>query len=65
CDLENDLDEFLHQELSDILNTDNVVKYLQDSKHYHMVELVEKISDEDCRKITDHYNFSFFKEIFK
>ncbi|HAP2864214.1 TPA: AAA family ATPase [Enterococcus faecalis] len=65
CDLENDLDEFLHQELSEILNTDNVVKYLQDSKHYHMVELVEKISDEDCRKITDHYNFSFFKEISK
>ena len=44
-DLENDLDEFLHDRLSALLDNDNPVKYLQDAKHYHMVELIEKLSD--------------------
>lgn len=50
-DLENDLDEFLHDRLSALLDNDNPVKYLQDAKHYHMVELIEKLSDTDCRTI--------------
>lgn len=62
-DLENDLDEFLHDRLSTLLDNDNPVKYLQDKKHYHMVELVEKLSDADCKTIYNHYNFACLKEV--
>lgn len=62
-DLENDLDEFLHTELIEYLGIENPVAYLQKSKHFHMVELVEKISDIDCRRIFNHYNFACLKEI--
>ena len=62
-DLENDLDEFLHDRLSALVDNDNPVKYLQDAKHYHMVELIEKLSDTDCRTIYNHYNFACLKEV--
>ncbi len=62
-DLENDLDEFMHNRLVTILGTSNVVGYLQDSKHYHMVELAEKLSDADCKMIYEHYNFSCLKAV--
>lgn len=63
-DLEHDLDEALHDELVGYLG-DNPVEYLQDAKHYHMVELIEKLSDADCRKIYNHYNFACLKEVAK
>lgn len=62
-DLENDLDEFLHKELVTYLGVKDPVTYLQKAKHFHMVELVRKISDDDCRKIFEHYNFACLKEI--
>ena len=62
-DLENDLDEFLHAELVAYLGVDDPVAYLQKAKHFHMVELIEKISDVDCRRIYDHYNFACLKEV--
>lgn len=61
-DLENDLDEVMHDRLIDLLGETLPVDYLQDSKHYHMVELIEKLTDVDCRKIYDHYNFACLKE---
>ena len=61
-DLENDLDEVLHDELAYYFG-DNPVGYLQDAKHYHMVELIEKLSDADCLKIYNHYNFACLKEV--
>lgn len=61
-DLENDLDEVLHDKLVEYFG-DTPVEYLQDAKHYHMVELVEKLSDADCRKIYNHYNFACLKEV--
>lgn len=63
CDLENDLDEILHDKLVEYLGTDDVVTYLQDAKHYHMVELVEQLTDNDCRAIYEHYNFACLKEL--
>lgn len=63
CDLENDLDEVLHDKLAIHLATDDVVNYLQDAKHYHMVELVEKLTDDECREIYEHYNFACLKEV--
>jgi len=64
-DLENDLDEFLHNNLCSYLDTPDVVEYLHESKHHNMVKLVNVISDEDCIKIYDHYNFECLKELLK
>lgn len=63
CDLENDLDEFFHDKLVSYLGTTDPVAYLQDAKHYHMVELIEKLTDADCQVIYDHYNFACLKEV--
>lgn len=62
-DLENDLDEVMHDRLLTLLGETSPVDYLQDSKHYHMVELIEKLSDTDCRTIYNHYNFVCLKEV--
>lgn len=62
-DLENDLDEVMHDRLLTLLEETSPVDYLQDSKHYHMVELIEKLSDIDCRTIYNHYNFVCLKEV--
>ena len=62
-DLENDLDELMHNRLVEILKISCPVAFLQDSKHYHMVELIEKLSDADCRAIYDHYNFACLKAV--
>ena len=62
-DLENDLDECMHERLVSLLGVDDPVDYLQDSKHYNMVELIGKLSDEDCRNIYNHYNFACLKEV--
>lgn len=62
CDLENDLDEFLHDRMVAILG-DNPVDYLQDAKNYHMVEFIEKLTDADCRTIYNHYNFACLKKV--
>ncbi len=61
-DLENDLDEAMHDRLVVLLG-DEPVKYLQSAKHYHMVELIEKIDDNDCKTIFEHYNFACLKEV--
>lgn len=64
-DLENDLDEVIHDRLSTLLCDDEPVEYLQKLKHYNMVELVGKLSDEDCAAIYNHYNFACLKEVSK
>lgn len=62
-DLENDLDEFMHDRLSELLKETSPVDYLQGAKHYNMVKLVEKLSDADCKAIYQHYNFACLKEV--
>ena len=58
--LEEDLDEVIHDEMMAYLPEadGDVITYLQDSKKYHMVELVEKLTNTDCEKIYNHYNFA-------
>ena len=41
----------------------NPINYLQDSKNYHMVELVDKLSIEDCQAIYNDYNFACLREV--
>lgn len=62
-DLENDLDEVLHENLLEYFNVKDPVTYLQEAKNNHMVELVEKLSDEDCRRIYEDYNFACLKDL--
>lgn len=66
CSLEEDLDEVIHDEMVVYLpkaEEGDVIKYLQDAKKYHMVQLVEKLTEEDCKKIYEHYNFACLKEL--
>lgn len=65
CSLEEDLDEVIHEKMTTYLPNacGDPIKYLQDAKHTHMVELVEKLSLEDCKCIYNHYNFACLKEI--
>lgn len=65
--LEEDLDEVLHNEMVQYLPEayGDVIEYLQESKKYHMVELVEKLTDVDCEKIYQHYNFACLEDIMR
>jgi putative ATP-dependent endonuclease of OLD family len=62
-DLENDLDEVLHENLVEYFEGKEPVAYLQAAKNNHMVELVEKLTNEDCRKVYDDYNFACLKDL--
>ena len=47
-----------------ILSADgNVIRYLQEAKNNHMVELAEKLTKDDCELIFEHYNFACLKRI--
>lgn len=67
CSLEEDLDEVIHDQMVIYLTEANndPIGYLQEKKNYHMVELVEKLTNDDCRCIYDHYNFACLKEVMK
>lgn len=63
--LEEDLDEVIHQKMNEYLDRPNedAVSYLQKSKKYRMIELVKKLTEEDCQLILNHDNFFCLKEI--
>lgn len=65
CSLEEDLDEVIHEKMVEYLPQagGDVIGYLQDAKNNHMVELVEKLTSEDCTHIFEHYNFACLKEV--
>lgn len=65
--LEEDLDEVIHAEMVTYLPDANgdVISYLQEAKKYHMVKLAEKLTDADCEKIFNHYNFKCLEDILK
>ena len=65
ADLENDLDEILHDRLVKCLGEDDPVKYLQESKSFNMEILVEKLTAKDCIEIYNSYNFECLREVFK
>jgi len=62
-DLENDLDEVIHNKLVEYLECKDPVEYLQKSKDFNMVELIEKLTEKDCKLIYEHSNFSCLKEV--
>lgn len=59
-DLENDLVNVIGDTIAEKLdiNKDKLVNYLQESKLYRMVELVENLNKEECEAI---YNSEYFK----
>lgn len=63
--LEEDLDEVIHEKMVEYLPDaeGDPVEYLKSAKKYHMIELIDKLTDEDCEKIYSHYNFECLKEI--
>lgn len=67
CSLEEDLDEVIHSEMVDYLPDANndPISYLQGAKSYRMVELLQNITDADCKKIYTHYNFKCLEEVCK
>lgn len=73
CDLENDLNDVLAEELKLYLKVitgnektrKNVVNYLQEAKCYNMAKMIKYLTDEDCYKIYEHYNFACLKEVTK
>ena len=65
ADLENDLDEILHDRLVKCLGEDDPVKYLQEAKSFNMEILVEKLTAKDCIEIYNSYNFECLREVFK
>ncbi|MGH4036246.1 MAG: ATP-dependent nuclease [Sphaerochaeta sp.] len=75
-DLENDLDEVMHDKLIEYIKinqtaednekeSDSIdsVEYLQKAKKNHMVELLKYFTQEDCKSIYDNYNFECLKRI--
>lgn len=65
CSLEEDLDEVIHAQMIKYLSNafEDPIGYLQNAKNNHMVELVEKLTDEDCKCIYEHYNFACLKKV--
>ena len=65
CSLEEDLDEVIHDKMITYLPKadGNPIEYLQDAKNNHMVELVEELTNEDCKCIYEHYNFACLKRV--
>ena len=65
CSLEEDLDEVIHDKMVTYLlkAKGEPIKYLQEAKNNHMVELVEKLSNKDCECIYNHYNFACLREV--
>ncbi|MGL5749512.1 MAG: AAA family ATPase, partial [Paraclostridium sp.] len=62
-DLENDLYRVIKNELDEYTDTSNVVEYLQSKKLYNLVEILNKLSFEDCEKIYNSEEFKCLREL--
>ena len=67
CDLEEDLGECLRKtrfcELLGGETTTACVELLKSKKQHKMVELVDRLTEKDCKKIYNHYNFACLKAV--
>ena len=61
-DLENDLDDVIHSEMCKYLYTNSPVEYLQEKKMINMIELIKKLTKEDCEKIYNSEQFYCIKD---
>ena len=64
-DLENDLVKVIGERIAEVLGIEleEAVSYLQNSKLYNMVELVEELNEDDCKKIYESELFKCLKEL--
>lgn len=64
-DLENDLVKVIGERIAEVLGIEleDAVSYLQNSKLYNMVELVEELNEDDCKKIYESELFKCLKEL--
>jgi len=63
CGFEEDLYECLGKARLVALMGDDPVKVLKSAKHHNMVMLISKLTKEDCKKISNHYNFACLKVV--
>lgn len=64
-DLENDLVKVIGERIAEVLDIEleDTVAYLQDSKLYNMVRLVEELNKDDCKNIYESELFKCLKEL--
>lgn len=63
-DLENDLYEVIGERMKTILG-ENPVEYLQSHKLLNMIELTNKLTNEDCKEIIEHSLFEALRKLVK
>lgn len=64
-DLENDLDQCMHEKLCDYLESNYPVKILQKSKQFMMFELITHLTNDDCTFIFNNKNFRCLQDFIK
>lgn len=62
-DLENDLYEVIPERLKAVFGKDDPVKSLQNKKLLNMLMLIDKLTDQECRKIFEHNRFEALKRL--
>ncbi|PES52337.1 ATP-dependent endonuclease [Bacillus toyonensis] len=62
-DLENDLYSAIGESMKRIFEHEDPVHYLQKSKLFNMVELVNNLSTKDCFDVFEHEKFACLKEL--
>jgi putative ATP-dependent endonuclease of the OLD family len=62
-DLENDLNSVISEKMKTVLDPERPVEYLQESKLFNMVELVNNLDHNDCLMIFQSEKFQCLKEL--
>lgn len=62
-DLESDLDKVIGNKLREYIDSSDVIEYLYRAKLHNMVEILDKITYDDCKKIYDSEEFKCLREL--
>lgn len=62
-DLETDLNKVIGNKLSEYINDSDVVKYLYEAKLHNMVDLLDKLTYDDCKDVYVSEEFKCLREL--
>lgn len=62
-DLETDLYKVIGTKLSEYLNGEDVIEYLYKAKLHNLVDLLDKMTYEDCKKVYESEEFKCLREL--
>ncbi|WP_411342758.1 hypothetical protein ACE3MZ_13915 [Paenibacillus sp. WLX1005] len=62
-DLENDLSEVIAERMEEAFPNKEAIIFLQKKKLINMIELIKKLSDEDCKNIYNHELFMVLRRL--